>query len=53
MKGGKSDLNYIFVKLSDFNTKNVKVPLMTKVHTPVGLFGGQLGVLLPGGLFRF
>lgn len=41
MKDGKSEFNYIFVKLLDLKTKNFKAPLMNKVHTPMGLFGSH------------
>lgn len=41
MKDGKSEFNYIFVKLLDLKTKNFKAPLMNKVHTPMGLFASH------------
>lgn len=50
MKGGKAELNYIFVQLSNFNTKSFKVPLMTQVHVLTGPWRSQR-VLPPGGWF--
>lgn len=50
-ESGKAELNYIFVQLSNFNTKNSKVPLMSKVPISRELTGSQWEVPLPCGLF--